>query len=359
METGGRAGGRVTLATVASALGVSRATVSNAYNHPERLSPRLRSRVLRTAGELGYAGPDPLAATLSRGRVNALGLVYEDPMSFAFSDPAAVLFLQGVSEVCEREDLALVLISGGPGSAVARVALVDGVICYCDIPVDGKLAAIVERGLPFVVVDGPQVPGAGHVGIEDRAGAAAAARHLIDLGHTRLGVVALPLVDDEWEGTADLDRQDRARYRASRERLLGYQDAVGAAGLGWSAVPVEERSPYGRDAGRRAAAALLARRPRPTALLAMSDELALGAMAAAADAGLSVPGDVAIVGFDDVPAAADAHPALTTVRQPHREKGRRAAELLLRPGSPGPAGDEHRLPVELVVRASTGPPPGR
>ena len=108
METGGRAGGRVTLATVASALGVSRATVSNAYNHPERLSPRLRSRVLRTAGELGYAGPDPLAATLSRGRVNALGLVHGAPMSFGFSDPAAVLFLQGVSEVCEREDLALV-----------------------------------------------------------------------------------------------------------------------------------------------------------------------------------------------------------------------------------------------------------
>ena len=356
METGGRAGGRVTLATVASALGVSRATVSNAYNHPERLSPRLRSRVLRTAGELGYAGPDPLAATLSRGRVNALGLVHGAPMSFGFSDPAAVLFLQGVSEVCEREDLALVLIAGGPDSAVARVALVDAMICYCDVPAEGGLAAIVDRGLPFVVVDGPRLPGAGHVGIDDRGGAASAARHLLDLGHTRLGVVAMPLIEDEWEGTADQDRQDRAHYRASCERLRGYREVVEGAGQPWSAVPVEERVPYGRDAGRRAAAALLARRPRPTALLAMSDELALGAVAAAADAGLSVPGDVAIVGFDDVPAAADAHPALTTVRQPHREKGRRAAELLLRPGV---AGDEHRLPVELIVRASTGPLPGR
>ncbi|MHC1563265.1 LacI family DNA-binding transcriptional regulator [Actinomycetospora sp. C-140] len=354
METEGRA--RVTLATVAGALGVSRATVSNAYNHPERLSPPLRDQVLATARELGYAGPHPLAATLSRGRVNALGLVYEDPMSFAISDPAAVLFLQGVSEVCEREDLALVLISGGPNSAVARVALVDAVICYCDVPIEGKLAAIVDRGLPFVVVDGPRLPGAGHVGIDDRRGAAGAARHLLDLGHTRLGVLAMPLVDDGWEGTADPDRQDRARYRASRERLLGYREALEAAGHRWSAVPVEERSPYGRDAGRRAAAALLARRPRPTALLAMSDELALGAMAAAADAGLAVPGDVSIVGFDDVPAAADAHPALTTVRQPHQEKGRRAAALLLRPD---PARDEHTLPVELVVRASTGPPPKR
>jgi DNA-binding LacI/PurR family transcriptional regulator len=356
VESDGRGGGRVTLATVASALGVSRATVSNAYNHPERLSARLRDRVLATASELGYAGPHPLAATLARGRVDALGLVYEDPMSFAFSDPAAVLFLQGVSEVCEREDLALVLIGGGPNSAVARVALVDAVICYCDVPADGGLAAIVDRGLPFVVVDGPRLPGAGHVGIDDRRGAASAARHLLDLGHTRLGVLAMPLVDDAWEGTADLGRQERARYRAARERLVGYREAVEAAGHPWPAVPVEERSPYGRDAGRRAAAALLARDPRPTALLAMSDELALGAMAAAADAGLAVPGDVSVVGFDDVPGAADAHPALTTVRQPHREKGRRAAALLLRPD---PARDEHRLPVELVVRGSTGPPPRR
>lgn len=356
METDGRRGRRVTLATVADALGVSRATISNAYNHPERLSAALRDRVLDTARELGYAGPHPLAATLSRGRVNALGLVYDDPMSFAFSDPAAVLFLQGVSEVCEDEDLALVLISGGPAGAVARVALVDAVICYCDVPIEGKLAAIVDRGLPFVVVDGPRLPGAGHVGIDDRRGAAAAARHLLDLGHTRLGVLAMPLVDDGWQGTAERERQDAARYRASRERLIGYREAVEAAGHRWSAVTVEERVPYGRDAGRRAAAALLARRPRPTALLAMSDELALGALAAAADAGLSVPGDVSIVGFDDVPAAADAHPALTTVRQPHREKGRLAAELLLRPSA---AVDEHRLPVELVVRASSGPPPWR
>lgn len=356
METDGRRGGRVTLATVADALGVSRATVSNAYNHPERLSPRLRDRVLDTARELGYAGPHPLAATLSRGRVNALGLVYDDPMSFAFSDPAAVLFLQGVSEVCENEDLALVLISGGPAGAVARVALVDAVICYCDVPIEGKLAAIVDRGLPFVVVDGPRLPGAGHVGIDDRRGAASAARHLLDLGHTRLGVIAMPIVDDEWEGTADLDRQARAHYRAARERLVGYREAVESAGLTWADVPVEERSPYGRDAGRRAAAALLARRPRPTALIAMSDELALGALAAAEDAGLAVPRDLSVVGFDDVPAAADAHPALTTVRQPHREKGRRAATLLLRASS---VDDEHRLPVELIVRASTGPPPSR
>ncbi|MDQ4117552.1 MAG: LacI family DNA-binding transcriptional regulator, partial [Actinomycetota bacterium] len=286
MGTDGTAGaqGRVTLATIADVVGVSRATVSNAYNHPERLSPQLRARVLRTAQELGYAGPDPVAATLARGRIAALGLILEDPMSFAFTDPAAVLFLQGVTEVCERESLALVLIPG-PTSPTARVALVDGVICYCDLPDDGALATIRERQLPFVVVDGPPHPGAGHVGIDDRAGAYAAARHLLDLGHTRIGIVPMPLHDDGREGEPSAGRQATTYYFGTRERLVGYRAAVEEAGLRWDGMAIEERAPYGRDAGRRATAALLARRPRPTAVLAMSDELAGGAVDAAADLG--------------------------------------------------------------------------
>lgn len=353
-ENPGRAGARVTLATVAAALGVSRATVSNAYNHPERLSSRLRTRVLRTARELGYAGPDPVAATLARGRIAAVGLVLEDPMSFAFTDPAAVLFLQGVSEVCERESLALVLIPG-PTSPTARVALVDGVICYCDLPDESALATIRERRLPLVIVDGPSHPGAGHIGIDDRAGAHAAARHLLDLGHTHLGVVPMPLHADGWHGTPSPHRQRQTYYQGTRERLVGYRAAVEEAGHRWDAVAIEERVPYGREAGRRAATALLGRRPRPTAILAMSDELAAGALDAAAALGLDVPTDLSVVGFDDIPAAVTARPAMTTVRQPHVEKGRRAAQLLLRSGIGYP--EPLLLPTELIVRASTGPRP--
>lgn len=349
----GDAPGRVTLATIADAVGVSRATVSNAYNHPERLSRRMRTRVLRTAQELGYAGPDPVAATLARGRIAALGVIYEVPMSFAFSDPAAVLFLQGVSQVCEQESLALVLIPG-PTSPTARVALVDGVVCYCDMPDDAALATIRERRLPFVIVDGPPHTGAGHVGIDDRGGARAAARHLVDLGHTRIGVVPMPLDDSGWEGTPLPERQRASRYNGVRERFAGYRAAVEEAGLRWDEVLVEERAPYGRDAGRRAATALLGRRPRPTAILAMSDELAAGTLDAAAAQGLDVPGDLSVVGFDDIPAAALSHPPLTTVRQAHQEKGRRAAAMLLHGGVPA---EQVLLPTDLVVRASTGPRP--
>ena len=350
----------VTLATLARELGVSKTTVSNAFNHPDQLSPALRAQVLDTARRLGYAGPDPVAATLSRGRVGAIGLLFFDdplyPLHFAFSDPAHVLFLEGVADACGRAGVGLVLVGGGSGADLVRAALVDGFICQYDVPGDERLEAVIERGLPMVVVDGPFQPGAGHVGVDDRGGAAAAARHLLELGHRRLGVVAAPLSPDRYEGPAGPERQAAAGYRVIRERLTGYREAVEAAGLGWAAVPVEERSPYGQDAGRRAAAALLDRPDRPTALLAMSDELALGALQAAEDLGIGVPEDLSVIGFDDTPPAERARPALTTMHQPHRAKGEAAADHLLHPPD-RPA--SRVFPVTLVVRSTTAPPPGR
>ncbi|WP_226352552.1 LacI family DNA-binding transcriptional regulator [Pseudonocardia sp. ICBG601] len=346
-ETGA---GRVTLATIAEALGVSRATVSNAYNRPDRLSAQLREQVLRTAHELGYAGPDPVAATLARGRIAAIGVVLEDPMSFAFADPAASLLLQGISEVCGQQDSALVLIPG-PSGPIARVALVDGVICYCDLPDGAALETIRERRLPFVVVDAPRTtapgtwasttgprPGPPHVtcSTSGTAGSASSPCRCTPTGG-RVGrrPSGRPRPLPGHPSTAG-----RVPGRARRGRPRSRRGGRGGAG------------PYGRDAGRRAAHALLARDPRPTAVLAMSDELALGVLDAALSLGLDVPGDLSVVGFDDVPGAALARPALTTVRQPHREKGRAAASMLL----PGPVRkDPVVLPTDLVVRGSTGP----
>src|SRR4051794_10197276 len=117
---------RVTLEVLARELGVSKATVSNAYNRPDQLSEALRQRVLRTADRLGYAGPDPIAATFSRRRAGALGLVLDDPLTFALTDPAEVLLLTGVGAACEEAGLGLVLISSRPGLDLVRTALVDG-----------------------------------------------------------------------------------------------------------------------------------------------------------------------------------------------------------------------------------------
>lgn len=346
-------GRRANLSTVAEALGVSRATVSNAYNRPDQLSARLRARVLRTAEDLGYPGPNPVAATLSRGTVGAIGVVFDDPVSYAFTDPAEVLLLQGISEVCEQADLGLVL-AGGPGSSQVRHALVDGFVAQLDLLDDDRLDALAVRDLPVVIIDGPSRPGAARVSVDDRAGARAAAGHLAALGHRHVAVIPTPLHPDGAEGRASLERQETARYQVTRERLAGYREALTAAGIRWSDVRVEERAPFGREAGHRAATALLTDgHRRPTALLAMSDETAAGALRAARELGIPVPDQLSIVGFDDTMTARSAHPPLTTVHQPHRDKGRLAAQLLRRET---PVHDEHRLAVDLIVRGSTAPP---
>jgi DNA-binding LacI/PurR family transcriptional regulator len=348
----------VTLATIAAELGVSRMTVSNAYNHPDQLSPELRARVLETAQRLGYAGPNPLAATLSRGRVGALGLLFDDPLSYAFTDPAAVLFFGGIAKVCEQREVGLVLVPDGVNapaqSGLTRVALVDGFIAYCDIADDERLAVIEQRGLPMVIVDGPARAGHPHVGVDDRGAARMSAQHLLDLGHRRFGVIAFPLLLDGYQGGVDDERQAATRFHCNRERLGGYREALEAAGVDWATVRVEERVPHGRDAGRSAAGALLDRAERPTALLAMSDELAIGAIQAADERGIDVPGDLSVVGFDDTPAAAQARPALTTIWQPHGEKGEAAARMLLDGAGPD---TDRTLPTELVVRRSSAPAP--
>jgi DNA-binding LacI/PurR family transcriptional regulator len=143
----------------------------------------------------------------------------------------------------------------------------------------------------------------------------------------------------------------------TRARLAGYADAAEAAGLRWDDVPVHECAGSSRALGAAGAAALLESSPRPTALLATSDELALGALDAAHERGLRVPGELSVIGFDDTPAAAAARPPLTTVHQDHDEKGRRACALLLDRIRNAPRAGAQLLPHRLVARATTCPAP--
>jgi DNA-binding LacI/PurR family transcriptional regulator len=244
-----------------------------------------------------------------------------------------------------------VLIPRGPSDDLVLRALVDGFVCHCDLDGDDRVDIAIARDLPVVIVDGPPRPGVGHVGIDDRAGAALAARHLLELGHRRLGVLVGPLIPDGGCGLADQARQANSRCHVTRERLRGYRDEAERVGLNWADVTVVECAPYGREAAHRGASLMLGRTDRPTGLLAASDELAVGALRAAAERGIDVPGQLSIVGFDDAPTAAWSNPALTTVRQPHLEKGRAAVEQLLglRPRT------DSTYPVELVIRASSSP----
>lgn len=155
---------------------------------------------------------------------------------------------------------------------------------------------------------------------------------------------------------AGLERQRDAAYPVSRDRLRGFAAAVEAAGLSWADVPVYECAGNAPEKGREAAEALLAREPRPSAVLAFSDQLAFGVMEAARSMNLSVPEELSITGFDDVPEAARSAPPLTTVYQPHVEKGLSAGRMLLAQLR----GEEHPvseiLPTRLILRSSTAPP---
>jgi DNA-binding LacI/PurR family transcriptional regulator len=347
---------RPTLKTVAEAVGVSRATVSNAYNRPDQLSPALRERILEAARRLGYAGPDPAARGLRLGQAGTIGVLVGAPLTYAFRDPATGLFLEGIARAGERAGTAMLLIPSPPGEdpAVAiRGAVVDAFCLNCVPAGDPAFRTVLERRLPTAVVEGATHDGVAHVDIDQRGGARAAAEHLVALGHRRFGIVVARLGYDRRTGPVDAARLAEAIQPVSGERLLGYRD--GLAGLDWDAVPVHEAGAHGFDAGVAAARAVLAARPDVTAILADSDLLALGAMRAVAETGRRVPEDVSVAGFDDIPLAAQAQPPLTTVRQPLVEKGEAAYGLLQEMLAGGPP-RQVRLPVELVVRGSTAPP---
>jgi DNA-binding LacI/PurR family transcriptional regulator len=356
-----------TLADVARAVGVSRTTVSNAYNRPDQLSTELRDRILAAADELGYPGPDPVARGLRRGRTGVVGLVYDQPLSYLFTDPAILVFVAGMASVWDDAGVSLALLPrlevDDAGVDVLANAAVDGFVSICDVSGDARLDALGARRLPFVTVDSGDIEAPARVGIDDRGASADATRHLLDLGHHRLAVVALPRSPGAPGGPVDPDRPGPIKFTVMAQRLAGIRDAVVAAGLPWDQVPVlavpDDRSP--REVGRQLGGALLDRADRPTGIVAMSDELAAGVLDAAATRGVDVPGQLSVVGFDDTGTATSTVPPLTTVNQPLARKGEVAARLLLDllDGDPAAGGAAVELPTALVVRASTGPAPGR
>lgn len=349
-----------TLASLAAELGVSRTTVSNAYNRPDQLSAQLRQRVLDAAKRLGYPGPDPVARSLRTRRAGAVGLLLTETLSYAFRDPGAVLFLEGLALACEDAQTGLLVVPAVPGRgtdpAVVARAAVDGFVVYSMPDGNAYLQIVLERPVPTVVVDEPtHLDGVDWVGVDDRAAMAGLVRHLTGLGHRRIAVVATKLRLEGVDGPADVDRRRTVAYAVIRDRLAGVADALGEVGVPWEQVQVEERADHLAEAGAAAAHALLERQGDLTAIVCMTDLLALGVLTALRERGVAVPAEVSVSGYDDVPAAEPA--GLTTVRQPLLDKGRIAGALLFDPGE-RPEARRRTLPTELVVRATTGPAPG-
>jgi DNA-binding LacI/PurR family transcriptional regulator len=336
---------------VADRLGVSRATVSNAYNRPDQLSPALRERILAAAHELGYSGPDPAARGLRLRRSGTVGVLLGESLTYAFRDPAAALFLEGIARTGEQSSTSMLLIPSPVGddqTAAVRNAVVDGFCIYCVSDSRDQLGAVMERRLPTVLIEGDAIPGAARVDIDQEAGASAAARHLEELGHTKVAIMAERLLADRAIGWASEERIATATEPVSRGRVTGYRSVFPGA-------PVFETRGNRFEAGYEGAQHVLDAHPEITAILAETDMLAFGAQRVASERGLRIPEDLSLVGFDDIPPAARNVPPLTTVRQPLAEKGEVAYQLLQELLA-GEAPRNVVLPVELIVRESTAPP---
>jgi DNA-binding LacI/PurR family transcriptional regulator len=344
---------RPTMRQVADAAGVSVMTVSYAYARPERVSAEAAARVREAAERLGYPGPHPGARSLRRGRAGSLGVVLGERLTYAFDDPQAARFLAGVADVCAAEGVGLTLVpTTGAGSDAARVAAaaVDGFVVWTTTDDDPVLDAVAGTGLPAVIHAGPERPGMPVVGIDDRAAAAAIGR-LAFAGARRPVVLSFPLDRRRDRALVDGLPAGAVPYPVTRRRLAGFGDAWAAAGGGPGALRVAVCPTNSAADGEDFTRELLAAPSPPDAIAAMSDELALGALRAAAAAGTAIPDALAVTGWDDTDAAAPA--GLTTVAQSLREQGTRCARLALGHDDGDPA--EATPAWRIVVRNSTRP----
>ncbi|PKQ23594.1 MAG: LacI family transcriptional regulator [Actinobacteria bacterium HGW-Actinobacteria-5] len=346
---------RVTLQSIADRVGVSRMTVSNAFSRPDQLSGALRERILAVAADLGYLGPDPSARSLATGTTGTIGVLWASDLRYALADEVSARFLGAVADELGREGLALTLVPASVDGAVvpARDVAMDGAIAFSCDPELPALDWLQRRDLPLVYVDMTAPSGEVAITIDDRGGARAAAQHIVDLGHRRVALLTTGYGPEPGITTGPLTAS-AARHRVITERLAGWLDALTAAGI----VPLVVNQPDDYSSAPLAAARMLDRPDRPTAVLCLTDVLAQSVLAAASDAGLAVPGDLAIVGFDDHPLTLRTRPTLTTVRQDVDAKGRAAARALL--GLVAGRADNsvsrprgRRLPVQLQVRGST------
>jgi DNA-binding LacI/PurR family transcriptional regulator len=346
---------RVRLRDVAERAGVSVGSASQAFGRPELVSEETRKRVLAAAEALGYPGPDPAARRLRTGRAGAVGMIFAERLGYQFTDPAAPAFLRGVARGMQEAPTGLLLIPDSryrdEAARTVREAAVDGFLIYSAPRNEPRVEAALARQLPVVTVDQPRGAATPFVGIDDRAAARSAAEFVRELGHERVAVLSFITALDP-AGALALDM--------TTERLEGFKEGLRAA---WDPLLVRTCRPNAPEPAREATLELLREPDPPTAILAMSDILALGALEAAAELDVSVPSELSVVGFDDSPAASHATPPLTTIAQPHEEKGRLAAQWLMEDIERGraPRGRPRRaiLPTELVVRESTAPPSGR
>ncbi|MGL1958856.1 MAG: substrate-binding domain-containing protein [Colwellia sp.] len=324
---------KITLKSIAKDLGITHTSVSNAFNNPVKVSSKLKEKILAYAKSVGYHGPNPAAKSLRTGLCGSIGIIFNDQLSYAFSDPHDIEFLRGISTVCEEEGSNLVLVPlkhSNLQDFEAIDAMVDGYILNAPYKNNITTQRALAKGLPTVVVDfnSPE-----HISIltNDTEMMYEITEHLLSLGHKKIAIITFPVHENSHE-LFKLSRSLDTDNYVVNQRLKGCQQAFKKSNIKVDCILVQETS-NNEQGGAEAAKALLALDPNITAFICLSDSLAYGAMLECQNQKKLVPERISITGFDDIQPKSIhmTFPTLTTVRQDAYEKGRKAAEALLKP----------------------------
>lgn len=313
----------VTLTEVAHAAGVSLSTASLAFSGAGPIAETTRERVLKAAAELGYTGPNPMAASLRRGRSGVVGIVIDNDLRYSFRDPVSLQTLDGLTEALGEAGYGVLLIpredpTGRPHPLLQNAAVDAAILFYALASRDAAVRTLRGRGVPMVALNG-RPRGATLVTVEDRTGMQLIAEHLRSRGHTRIALATLPYSPKLRRG--EVAATAEPVYQVTANRLAGLR----AGGV--EPVAIWECRGSLVDEGITAGHALLAH--RPTALVGQSDLIAAGMLLAVRERELAVPDDVAIAGFDGVDLPWLGEERLTTIDQPRRDRGRVIAEAAI------------------------------
>lgn len=343
---------RPTIADVAREAGVATSTASVVFSGKAKVAPATRDRVLAAAAELGYAGPDPRAASLRRGRSGIVAVVLEGHLRAAFLDPVTTAMMDGLTDGLAELSAGILLMRDEPGegSAIADAPVDAVVLIGCSGRTRASLEVVVGRGLPVVVIEGDAGEAIPRITLDNAAASADIATHVRDLGHRDVALVTLPLDSDRERAAVTPERLANATVDVTVHRLAGTREVFPDA-------PAISASGSLIDEGVRVGRMLLAdSATRPTAVLAQSDLLAVGVIRAAEELGLRVPEDLSVAGFDGIALDGLGDLTLTTSVQPAVEKGRAAGEQVARMLRGEPGITQH-LTCRFRAGTTTGPAP--
>ncbi len=347
---------RATLADVARVAGVAASTASVVFSGRGPVAEATRRKVLAAAADLGYAGPDPRAAALRHGRSGIVAVVFDDYLRVAFLDPVKTMLMDGLADAVAPLGAGLLLLRDAEtgeraGPTLTSAPLDAAVLVGCSDELRPTVATLRRRGVPIVVVEADVAEDVVTIALDNHVAHREAARHLRGLGHQSVAVVTLPANAERRPGF--LGDDDPIDYAVTRERLAGVREEYpDAPAYATTASSIDE----GLAAGRVLFGPHVPPVDRPTAVIAQSDLLAAGVIRAAQEAGLRVPEDLSVVGFDGIRVDGIAPYEITTLVQDATGKGR-AAGVAIEAMLNGTPAASLVLTCEFRVGNTTGPAP--